>query len=378
MANFIETLIGNPVKRQDEVRLTVTSRPPPIRPRQLLELFIAMSSGASFQGLRQSIQFKIADPQTMVFSVLGRWPTLEEVAAFQTPYQPWPQMQALLRSEEFRIRLPRIVCDAFAERRRLLFVAIPGSFTGRVTATLHSKHPVLPTDLADKRYDNPTLLVQTLGSVLGRMNISNSLALIQPTMAVFCDNPANAAPVTDPLSWHVNIPPCRTGDLLFAIIRDPVERALAYVNRACADLRSGTIPFPPALRSALSLPAHGSNLKAAQWREIARWLLANTLYQNPICAALGDGTAENTLAACRRVPIILVPPDQFGVWGRTSLDTIPPDAAAPPETILRTEDLTAAERAALERATGEDRVIHARVIARREATSLPSVPGREL
>jgi hypothetical protein len=379
MANLIESLIAGAVERQDEARLTISVRPAPNRPRQVLELFSAMGPAASFPGLRRSIDLKVADPATMVFAVLGRWPTPTEAAAFADPYEPWPHLLGLLRSAEFRSHLPRITCDAFPERRRLLFVRIPASFGARVVTTLDSKHPVLPTDLASKSFNNAGNLAAILGTLLGRMNVSNALALIQPRMAAFCD-PPDWPEAQDPLAWHVGVTPCRPGDLLFAMFREPTERALASVNARCAAYRNGDLAMPPELHARLrSHPTQDvASLPLATWQNLARAMLGDAARTNPVCKAIADGTADGALAACRRVPLQLVAPDQFRTWGRTAFDIIPPDPDPEPEPILTPDDLTAADRDAIAAATAQDRILHDRFLARQKITGLPSVNGREM
>jgi hypothetical protein len=345
----------------------------------LLELFAAMGTTASFQALQRSIDFAGADPLTMTFTVLGRWPTHEEAAAFRSPYPAWQHMHALLRSDEFRALLPRRTCEAFPERKRILFVRMPRSAGAHVIATLDGKHPMLPLDLAHGRYRDPTLLAQTLGHVFARMNNSNALAMVQDSMAAFVDEPQNQLTGPDPLAWHAGPPPCRSGDVLFAIIRDPAERAMSQVNATLRALRGGQ-DVAPALIARLGdrLEQDRAAMSPAKWRDIGRVLLAARLARNPVCHALGDGTAEGALRACARAPVTLVPPSGYRIWGRSTLDTIPPDPAPPEPALLRAEDLTQPDRDHIAAATQEDRLVFDRLMARLKLTELPAAPGREL
>ena len=380
MASLIESLINAPVKRQDQARLTIAQRPAPHRARQLFELFISMGPQASFQGLHRSIDLKTMDPQTVTFAVLGRWPTREEAARFEAPYKAWPHMQSLLRSHEFRYRIARRTADAFPERRRILYVRIPSSTGKRVIATIDSKHPILPNDLNDRLYNEPGELAKALGTMFGRMNISNALAMIHTNMAAFFEEPENTPADQDALAWHVPSVPVRTGDLLFAMIRDPAERALVFVNRAVADFVAGQAPLPaPVHASFANLSAQDRvALSLEDRRSIARALLAGALHKNPICHALGDGTVKDTLEACRCAPISLVPPSQFKIWGRTALDVIPPEADPPPDSVLGPEDLTQTDRDAIAGATGQDRMFYERFKACHASSGLPAIFGRDL
>jgi hypothetical protein len=382
MPSLIESLISGAVVRQDTASLTVIKRPVPTRLRHVLEIFSAMGAVASVQALRRAIDFRGADPQTMTFAVLGRWPTTQELAAWQLPagYDASHHLTALVQSAEFRAYLPRRACDAFPERRRFLFIRIPSSGGKRVLATLESKHPVLPLDLAAPRFDNPAKLAKTLGDVFARMSSSNAFAITQPSLAAFTTCPV-AEPTADAtLQSQVQTPVCRTDDLLFALIREPAERALAHVNAAAAALRPGERPRPSALRRHAEIPDGRApdQFTAGEWRNIARALLARTLHKNPICHAIGDGTAAGMREACRRFPLHLIPTEQFGQWGRTALDAIPPDPTPQPEPVLREEDLNQAERAAIDDATSQDRIIHGLVQHRTKEGGVVGVLGRDL
>jgi hypothetical protein len=380
MANLIETLIGGAVKREDDNRLTITRRPVPYRPRHLFELFIAMGNTASFQGLHRSIDFKGADPLTITFAALGRWPTPAEAAAFTEPYKAALHLMTLLRSAEFRAGLPRRICEAFPERKRLLFLSIPRSASAQVIATLDSKHPLIPLDLTHRRYNDTNLLAETLGQVLSRMNSSNALAMVQPHLRAFANEPDATLTGPDPLAWFGGQPPSRPGDLIFAIFRDPAARALGQINAQIAAYRAGEANVPDGIHEAASVPRQNPNaLRVPDWRGIGRALIASgALLNNPVCTALADGTEEGARAACRRVPVQLVPPQNYNIWARTAFDTIPSDPTPPAEPILRPEDLTPAEREMIDAATAEDRALHARLTARIAATGIPSVSGYEL
>jgi hypothetical protein len=116
----------------------------------------------------------------------------------------------------------------------------------------------------------------------------------------------------------------------------------------------------------------------AEWRQIGRDMLDSVLPRNPLCQALADGMAEGALRACARSPVQLVALDGYNAWARVAFDTVAPDPLPPVQPVLRAEDLSTEDRAAIDRATAEDRVVVARFDARRAVTGLPGVPGREL
>ena len=377
MANLLETMLSSgKLKRQDSTHLTVPRRPMPARPRQLLELFGAMGVAATFQGMSRGLQLKDVDPHQTVFATLGRWPTNAEIADFPEPYEARPHLTALIRSREFRSHIVRLAMDGFPERHRILFVQIPRSAGENVLTAIDGRHPLLPTDLATPRYNNPATLVEALGHVFSRLAASNALALAQPAMAIFVDQAPHSAKGPDPIAWRTSAPPCRSGDLLFAIMRDPLSRALSQINALMAAIHAGDLPLPATL--AATLGADAKRPRLSDWRQPARDILADTLLPNPICHALGDGTVDGALQACARSPIRLVAIEQYRAWARSALDSTPPDHKSLAEICLRPEDLTPRDRDIIAAATRHDQIIYDRFTKRIKATGLPAIPGREL
>jgi hypothetical protein len=377
MANLLESLLSSgQVKRQDDKHLTIIRRPAPTKHRQLLELFSAMGVTASFQGLRRSLETKGVDAFQITFVALGRWPTADELAALEDPYKPAHHLMALLRSKEFRTNFVRRTCDAFAERRRLLFVQIPRSAGQTVLADLDSRHPLLPADLMAPRYNDGAKLAETLGHILSRVPSTNTLAIAQPHMKHFLEEPESQAAGPDPLGWRAGSPPCRWEDLLFAVLRDPTERALGQINATLRAYKSGDKPLPPATKERLGIKGD-RELRQTELRQVGLDILGETLFSNPMCHALADGTAAGALAATQKSPIHFVAIEHYKAWARTALEIAPSDRPLT-EQILRREDLLPAEQDILAGSTQEDRTVYDRVIQRLKVTALPATLGREI
>ena len=377
MVNLLEAMLsGGQIKRQDTTHLSVQKRPLPTNPRQLMEVFGAMGVAATFQGLVRSLELKGADPHQIAFIVLGRWPTTAEIAAFDDPYLPKPHLFGLLRSDEFRAHFVRRICEAFPERQRLLFVQIPRSAGQNVLNAIDARHPLLLNDFTAGRYREAATLATTLGHIFSRLAASNALAIAQPNLSAFIDLPETRTIGPDPLAWRVFTPVCRFNDLLFAIMRDPTARALGQINALLTGYHSGERTAPAALTARLDLAGRPPRL--ADWRQLGRAILAETLLKNPICHALGDGTAEGALQACARSPIRLVAIEHYKAWGRAALDSMPTDPQPAAEIVLRAEDLSPADRLVIDAATSQDRIFYDRFSERLKAAQLPAIAGRQL
>ena len=416
MASLLGIMLsGGKVKRQYDRHLNIATRPLPTRPRQLFELLGALGLNATFPGLLRSVEIRRADPQQIVFIALGRWPTLAEIEAFPDPYNPGLHLVALIRSHEFRAQFVHNACDAFAERKRLLYVRIPRSGGASVLNMLDSRHPLLPLDLTAQRFNDPVLLIQTMGQVLSRMATSKHLALAHTTMAPFLRRakgrgapgsarsggtgpggrgPGGTGPGggeaggaeaghteagpagDDPFGWRGPLPPCRVEDTFFTVLREPQARALGQINALLSAWQSGEQAVPAPVLARLDKPA--KRARPGDWRQLGRDILADTVLPNPVCHALGDGTAEGTLVACSRSPLQLVQLEQLNLWSRTELENMSSDSVAASEPILRRQDLAAGEVAALEEATEQDQIIYQRFIARLKETDLPVTLARDI
>ena len=383
MANLLESMLaGGKVKRQDDKHLTITRRPLPTTQRQLLELFAALGMTATFPGLLRTIEVKEVDPQQIVFIALARWPTLAEVAEFPEPYQTGPHLVSLIRSPAFRTHFVRNACDAFAERKRLLFVRIPRSGGASVLNMLHGRHPLLPVDLAAPRFDDGVMLIQTMGEVLSHMSTSKFLAISHTRMAPFLNRQpgrkragADQA-LDDPFTWRGVMPPCRVEDTLFTVLREPEARGLGQINALLSAWQSGARPIPASVAARMEGPAKRARL--GDWRQLGRDILAETLLTNPICTALGDGTAEGVRTACSRSPLQLVQLEQLNTWSRTELENMAGDTEAAGEPILRRQDFGPSESEAFEAAIAQDRIVYDRFLKRIRDTSLPAVRARDI
>jgi hypothetical protein len=374
MGSLIENLMGSGERRKDNKRLEIFVRPLPARVRELLDVFSSMGRTASLAGLHRGIEIDGKDAKLVFYAFIGRWPTAAELEQLPKPYDVRRHVTSLVVSEEFRTSLLRRTFDAFFEKRRILLIRMPRSAGVHAIQMISDSHPFMPLDLADPRYAKPQTFVPLLGQLTERLGSARTLATAGPTMAAFLQSPSSRCTGHDPLAWHYIPAPCRPDDLMFAIVRPPRALALSQVNGALTALRAGHKAAGLADRLADRGPLPARTDMAA-WRALGRTVLPDVVGQNPLCRALGTGTAESAFAACALSPVHLVAMDGYNAWARIALEAPLPGPLNVSEEILRDEDLTAADRDLIAARTAEDETFHAAFKAKQQAGGLPAVRG---
>ncbi|MEJ0048798.1 MAG: hypothetical protein WDN04_23855 [Rhodospirillales bacterium] len=239
---------------------------------------------------------------------------------------------------------------------------------------------MLPLDLGTRPFREAAVLVPLLGALLSRFATSRTLVVVQPHIAAFLEPPAHRVTGDDPLHWDLAQPPCRAIDRLFAVIRPPEDILLSQANALLTALRAAASDDEPAAVTAErehygKLPAPD---QAAQWKALGKRVLARVETRNPLCSALGDGTAEGALAVCARSPLELVGLHGYAEWARGAFDSAPPDPVNVSARILLREDLGPEDLAHLEALTSEDRVLYDRYARKSAAVGLANVKACEI
>ena len=361
MPSMLENLIAGAVTRTDNKRILPTRRPLPTRQRDLLELFMTLGQQATLPALIESCDLRQADARHMTFITLGRWPTREELAAQPEPYNPRIHLRTLLVSEEFRTHLIRRICDAYPERPRFLYVRIPRCAGGHFMHMAGTMHSIFPPDLDRWKKGDLANFIPALGTFLGRFNFTRTTGVAQPRLAPFIQA-AVPVPADPGLPWTLNPPPRRPVDRLFTILREPTGLMLSQANAILTQLR--TQPGDPDLADWRGrLGALPSDQDQAGWKALGNRLLPLLRSANPICTALGEGTAATALDACRFADIEITDISLYHDWIKYTWDVEPEPATNVSHPFLTREDLDAPAQTHLERLTAEDAVFYAPVAA---------------
>lgn len=377
MALLIDSLMQKPVERRGEGLSTRNKRPMPGRTRDLLEVFAALGNTCTYGGFRRSVEFNGASPQLVGNIVLGRWLTPEELAAQPAEYKPFEHVRELLLSAEFRATLARRVCDVYGDKRRIFAVAVPGIATRYTQEMWESAYPVFPPDFCDSAFDDRDALAAELGKLLGRVVAGKSICLSIRHVSHAVDVPA-APEVTEGIGWCMHMAPLRAQDLLYLVLRSPESLALSLANSTVARLRADPAPQRAARAAGVPIGKPPAPNDERGWRDVALRLVREVLPRNPVCAALGDGSAAAAFASCARLPMHLVALEHYTDWCRTNFEMPPLDPPERGPRVISAADLGAPERAALEARMGEDARFYARFAAVQQASGLPGIASRKL
>jgi hypothetical protein len=399
MTSLIESLIGDPLFRQDAQRILPVRRPLPERPRDLLEVFSAMGGEASRISLLRSLDLRDATPGWLIFVALNRWPTMAELRALEGEYDARKHLSALIFSVEFRRLLAQRILTAYPEKVRLLYVRIPRCAGSHFLATARLMHPVFADEIAAPTPRPGPAFFPMLGLLLARFLSTRTVMLEQPRLAPYYQPPAFAAPEAGSLPppslpppslpppslpppslpWTMELPPYRAGDRLFTIVRDPEAIILSQVNAIVEALRARAADEPAGITSWRNrLGGLPEDADAQAWVPVARQVLAAFADADPICHALGDGTTQGALEACAVTNIEIADLSRYDEWITRTWETrTPPPAVASP-VVLPREALTAAELDRLAALTAQDRPLYVRIRAALDGAELSSIKGLQL
>jgi hypothetical protein len=268
------------------------------------------------------------------------------------PYEVGAHLRTLLFGQEFRDSLFRRICEAYPERPRLFYIGIPRCAGHHFLKTTAPMHPLFAFDLATWRRGEGEDFIAALGTYLARFNTTKTIMVALSSQLPAIGSPKPPEKNTgETFPWSLNPPPYRAGDRLFAILREPRSIILSLVNAQLGQAAKAA--------TAEDLKQHG------------RHLLRSLTHRNPICTALGDGSAAGALALCRRTDIELADLSRYPTWIRYTwdTDTEPPTNCSFPTLLL--EDLDASDTGWLESLIDEDLIFYQRVAAALE--NLPSV-----
>ncbi len=339
--------------------------PAPLNTRQTLLAFALYEAESGLAGLLNRIELAGITRRQVYFSVLGRPPERAAVAIDGPAFKGRNALASALGGDEFQTRIREIVLAAFPEKRRLIFVHIPKCAGSDLLVTLRRQFPYLHHHLALPNITSK----EELFAGLQRLSTGLSLA----------DRIAVSGHV--PLRWYLERNLVRFEDELFTTVRHPRDILYSYISFLLTRIAGD----PGAKRhdvktwlSHIGLTATKPDASAAYLAGLGAELLRArpVTNANMICTNLGTGTAASAIEAMVLTDIEVTDTARYSAWRTEKFGFTPKNRVNPSQPLFAPERVTAADRAFIDDAIGEDVVLYETIQARLAAAGTLSVRGR--
>ena len=351
-------------------RLWRSARPPaPRSPRELLLALRAYDKSKGLDEFLSRFDFTGVTPHQVYYSVLGRLPESAQFAQERPGYEPLAHYRAEILGTEFQSKLVPYVVNAFPEKKRLFFVHVPKCAGSDLAA--HLRH----------QYGNAyfSLFDQTPAQLLPLSRLSQLQALVTGLAAK--DTVAVSGHLRLDLMFNERL--TRFGDVIFSVVRDPLEISISMVNFVLTHLLSEHSRQNPGIVEWLEMLGLGSvdtQLTTEQTRQMALRLLRDPkiVLPNHLCHFLGRGDVASTIDLCAATHIELTTVSRYEVWLKQRWDVAQSLHANESRKYLHLTDLSEDDRAYLYDITREDRLLYEKIDRVLTRTGRASLFGAEL
>ncbi len=335
----------------------------PSRFRETLRLLARHDPARGLDNLFGSVDWSGASSRQLAHAFLGR-PPADGAAPLSDPRA---EARRLFESDEFRRGLLRRVVTAFPGKQRLLFVHLPKCAGTDFESAMRADHASLHQSLDWAGIVDAAEIATRLHGFLRQLQKSNT---------IFVGGHV-------PLRWYIDNELYRYEDRLMTIIRHPHEIAISFANyilhcmRGDPDFRTRDVKH---WGGVAGIARYDPAWPAETVKELGRRIATQPglMPINPICALLGDGTADATFRNLARVDIEITDVTRYSAWLKTTwgIDRKVRANAAPQ--VVSAADLSAGDRARIEAACTEDIKVYEAIMGRLRSTVGLSVTGPEL
>jgi hypothetical protein len=249
----------------------------------------------------------------------------------------------------FQSQLVNLLLAAFPEKRRLLFVHIPKCAGTDLRENLKSRYPVLDWNLTETSWTDPSRLFALLETLIPQIRASDTVAVHGHV----------------PLGWYFNYALKRPGDRIFAVVRDPMEIVVSYVNYVLTSLLLDPEAIQPDSRDWLQrlritrVPADPHEDFLAMAAE--RILLSDISPANCLCHFLGNGNAASAEELIRRSGIEMIDARQYSSWRRQEFGVTSCSQLNESRKFLHLATLTSPQSERVLQLTEEDRILYGKI-----------------
>lgn len=354
-----------PVPEEEPVMM-----PAPRDPRALFELLYLYEERAGLYPLISRLDMTGQRPQDVHYSVLGAWPNRAEPAP-PGRYYPRDHLNELLLGDAFQTGLVPRLAEAYADKRRLIFVHIPKCAGTDLSNKLKTRFPWVDQNIMDQAWTTKDAMLRHLSRLTMHLRFADSLYL--------CGHSG--------LDFYLDRHLIRPQDQVFTIVRNPVAIILSQVNyvltRFQIDATAGaTGPDTAGWLARIGYDALPETMSEGFVRETAALIVRHpdVVRPNPLCFWLGgeEANTETALLALRNSDIEITDMRRYTDWlaRRWNIVSDTRDNASVP--FLTLETLPREMRDYMREISREDTKLYEMIQATLAATDRTSVFGHEL
>jgi len=342
--------------------------PAPKTSRELFRLFLLYNKEAGVSGLAKRINFTDVKSSQMYLSILQRPPETRNLVRWDDEgYDPSQHFCETLWSDEFQIRILRLLLSSFPEKRRLIHIHIPKSAGSHFFAKMAPIYPCI----------NHVIQVPSLTSKQELMEILAGFASI----VEFYDFLMVHGHFS--LNYVVQEIGVRFGDEIFTVVRDPVSSAISMANYVVTRLMadpSGSYADTRQWLDLLGMETFPEGCSSDNVKAVALAALHDDriAHLNPICHHLGDGTSESAINNIVINNVEITDTCRYDRWleGRWDISTGSRINQSLP--ILNHDDVIPQLSERLSYLCSEDIKVFEAVKSRLDARDAPSIKGHNL
>jgi hypothetical protein len=345
--------------------------PAPRDPRALFELLSWYSERHGLFGLLGRLDFDDRQPHHVHYGVFGSYPDRAMSLPTGSPYYPHDHLCELLVGDDFQADLlPRFV-NAYADKRRLIFVHIPKCAGTDLTNKLKSRYPWMNYNIMHPLWTAKDAMLQRLSRLAVELRFARSVYI--------CGHAE--------LNYYLDRHMIRPGDQVFTVIRKPADIVVSQVNyvltRFSQDIERGQVgPDTAQWLSAIGLDALPEGMSDDFVATIAPLLLKNPhiVTPNTLCRWLGGGKsdARTALDAMVRSDIEVVDVERYQAWLASRWNIVSRSRDNASVSYISLDALSVDQRDYIEQITQEDLKVHRAVVDALAKTGKNSVFAHEL
>ncbi len=349
--------------------------PAPRNSRELFQMFLLYDGDLGIEALVDKLHFDSADRRQIYFSALGRAPENPALSLTPPGYNPAAHLRDTLLSREFQQSFHKLLCRAFPEYKRSIFLHIPKCAGTDLAAILRQNTPSIAYSLVDENWTPKPALFAAIRKIVLELNFSRALCLYGHLR----------------LEWLIRQDLIRFEDDCFTIVRDPFDIVLSQVNYVLTRLmRAAADPIPPPdvttwLRL-LDIHSVEPNTSPSKLVKLAKLVLrhSNIVPRDTTCHYLGRSNPEGHSSADAATDNLVVAnveitnTTRYNTWLKEKYGISSTTRHNQSNKILTRDNMSEQEREYVSEITAQDRQLYSKIGAALDAQGTSSIRGRAL